>query len=77
MNKEKNNPIVVIIMIILILFAINSFIPGKNKNTNKYSGEYRSNYDYQQKVNEIADTYGITPEEVDRKINSVADKDYR
>ena len=39
-----------------------------------YSSEYYSNDSYREDVGEIADAFGMSDEEVDRKINAIVDE---
>lgn len=62
-----------IIVIIVILILIGSCGDSSSDYDSKYSYEYNTDKSYRDNVNDIADVYGESPEDVDKMINDVVD----
>ena len=59
--------------IILALCALFGSCSDSSSDTeySRYSSTYRNDAEYRENVGDIADAYGISEEEVDRKINAI------
>ena len=64
---------VIIVLVIIGMFSSCSDSSSDSKYS-KYSGyskTYNDDYEYRKNVKNIADVYGVTEKEVDRKINAI------
>lgn len=71
-NNSKSGCIGIIIVLVILLALLGSC--SDDNDDSKFSYEYRTNKEYREDVDYIADVYGEDPEDVDRKINSVVDQ---
>lgn len=60
-------------IIILVIMALFGSCLGNDDDSSKYSDSYRNDSEYRNNVNDIAEIFGESAEDVDRKINDVVD----
>ena len=72
-NNSKFGCAGIAIVIILLLALVGSCGNDSSNYNPKYSYEYNNDKEYRDNVNDIADIFGESPEDVDRKINDVVD----
>lgn len=76
-KEEKNMASFIVkcnfqIMGMLLIFMFFYFMANPSDSSySGYSHEYKTNSNYRKSVDSVADTYGISPKEADRKIKAV------
>lgn len=68
---NKNGVIIAIFIVFLLALLGSCSDSSESSSYSKYSNTYKNNAEYREDVGEIADAFGVTEEEVDRKINAI------
>lgn len=74
-NNNGKNPgcFVYLIILVVVIAFFGSCMGDTDKSSKKYSDSYYNDAEYRKNVNDIADVYGESPEDVDRIINDAVD----